>query len=140
MMLSSEGRSFLLIACLALSLAARDREEAFIGYSEFTSSDGARKKCRDREDHCESRRKGGQCLANPYYMRFNCAQACELPSCVDQGQTSAWHGHASEYHTKQYGTRLVADMQCTISDGLLLMRTSAGHSCQHWHAKVLTAF
>lgn len=101
------ARLLLLTVCIAATVANSERSDAFIGYREDTSNiEGS--KCQDKEDGCALWQKAGECLANPYYMRFKCARSCHLPSCVKYDQRVAfWKGHATEYHTKQYTTRLV---------------------------------
>ena len=100
------AQSLLLIACIAANLANSERSDAFIGYSE-DASNNAPARCQDKEDGCPVWQKDGECLANPYYMRFKCPRSCHIPSCAGYNQrASSWKGHATEYHTKQYTTRL----------------------------------
>lgn len=101
------GKSLLILVWMLSSPATSDRTDAFIGYSEDKSTT-AQSSCQDKESGCSIWQKNGECLANPYYMRVNCAQSCQIPSCAGYKQQAAsWKGHATEYHTKQYTTRLV---------------------------------
>ena len=101
------GAGILLTVCVAATFASSERSDAFIGYSEDVSST-ARAECQDKEAGCAAWQKDGECLANPYYMRFKCSQSCHVPACVGyKQQASSWKGHATEYHTKQYTTRSV---------------------------------
>lgn len=101
------GAGLLLTVYVAATLAITERSDALIGYSEDVSST-ARAICQDKEDGCAAWQRDGECLTNPYYMRFKCAQSCQVPACVGyKQQASSWKGHATEYHTKQYTTRSV---------------------------------
>ena len=107
MWLPCKGTPLLILMLIASNPATSDRTDAFIGYSEDKSIN-ARSRCQDKESGCAIWQKDGECLANPYYMRVYCAQSCQTPSCVGYKQQAAsWKGHATEYHTKQYTTRLV---------------------------------
>ena len=96
-----------IVSIVLLSLVtASERADAFIGYNEDPTLDNARARCQNKQESCAAWQKEGQCVANPYYMRFNCAQSCQIPSCVGyRKQMSPWKGYATEYHTKQYATR-----------------------------------
>ncbi|DBB01812.1 TPA: hypothetical protein ACH3X1_000424 [Trebouxia sp. C0004] len=107
MTLEAKAGALIVSTCLFISLSAGERTDAFIGYNENFKLDGVKANCKNKEDRCAAWQKDGQCLANPYYMRSNCAQACSIPSCVGyKKQSLAWKAYATEYHTKQYATRL----------------------------------
>ena len=106
MRLGARAGAVIVSTCLFINLSAGERTDAFIGYNEHFKVDGVKANCKNKEDRCAAWQKDGQCLANPYYMRSNCAQACSIPSCVGyKKQSFPWKGYATEYHTKQYATR-----------------------------------
>lgn len=106
MRLGAKAGAVIVSTCLFIHLSAGERTDAFIGYNEHFKLDAVKANCKNNEDRCASWQKDGQCLANPYYMRSNCAQACSIPSCGGyQKQPFPWKGYATEYHSKQYATR-----------------------------------
>ena len=96
--------SYLLLVCLLGTVAGLEHSNTLIGYNEAPRLNVAR--CANLEPRCTEWQKTGQCLANPYYMRTNCAQSCNIPSCAGHSkQKPPWKDFATEYHTKQYATR-----------------------------------
>lgn len=119
MWLLDRGRAQLLLLtiCIAASLTNSERSDAFVGYSEDASS-SAQARCQDKEDGCAVWYKAGECLTNPYYMRFNCARSCQIPSCDGyKHRATSWKGYATEYHTKQYTTRSAACPWVPLNNG-----------------------
>ena len=104
--LQRAGAAQLVALFLFFGTVTTQRSEAFIGYNEEPISDGARVRCQNKEARCAEWQADGQCLENPYYMRFTCPQSCETPFCVGYSkQRPPWKGFATEYNTKQYATR-----------------------------------
>ena len=95
---------FLTVATLfSAANAALDRNDALIGYSEIHHR---HTRCQDKHDKCKEWQQAAQCLANPYYMRKACPDACQVPACFGyKPDLQAWKGHATDYHTRQYQTR-----------------------------------
>ena len=110
-----QAQVLLLTARLVASIAASARSDAFIGYSESLTLDSAGAGCQDKEDRCKAWQIDGQCLVNPYYMRFNCPLSCQVSACTGS-EAIPWKGHATEFHTKQYANRSVSQLQLIKQD------------------------
>eukprot|EP00192_Tetraselmis_astigmatica_P021899 CAMPEP_0117695622 /NCGR_PEP_ID=MMETSP0804-20121206/28237_1 /TAXON_ID=1074897 /ORGANISM="Tetraselmis astigmatica, Strain CCMP880" /LENGTH=264 /DNA_ID=CAMNT_0005509705 /DNA_START=241 /DNA_END=1035 /DNA_ORIENTATION=- len=54
--------------------AVRDRDSAFIGYSERSRSEAGN--CKDEAPHCEDWATDGECDANPRFMKISCRKSC----------------------------------------------------------------
>lgn len=95
--------SVTLVSVLAGAIAAVDRSEALIGYSEIQHRHS---RCEDKHEQCREWQQAGQCLVNPYYMRVNCPDSCQTPACFGyQPSLRPWSGYATDYQTRQYHTR-----------------------------------
>lgn len=74
---------FLLLAGSHICCAVRDRNGAFIGYSEAAIPGYGQ--CLNKREDCEQQASMNMCLTDPYKMRRLCPISCLVEPCVSQG-------------------------------------------------------